>query len=335
MAVIGVYDATDQDKYVFRELGKTHDVRLHTDKLTADTADRDTEILSVFTVSKVDAAIFKQMPKLKLIACRSTGFNNIDAAAAKKHKVVVVNVPTYGEHTVAEYTFTLMLALSRKLLQTVEQVRRGDIDATTTHGMDLYSKTLGVVGCGRIGRNVACLGKAFGMKVIGFDPFPDEAAAKEIGYHYVPFDELVASSHVISLHSPYTKDNHHLINARTLAKTKRGALLINTARGELVDTIALTEALQTGQLAGAALDVLEDEKLLDVDEEELILRASSVPRASLENAVAIDVLSKMFNVIITSHNAYNTVEAIRRINQTTVTNIEAFLAGKPQNQVKM
>lgn len=331
---ICIYDATDNDKHDFKHLDKDHELCFHEEHLAEDNAHSIAEIVSLFVSSKLDAQTLKKMPKLKLIAARSTGVNNIDMAAAKKQKIAVVNVPTYGEHTVAEYAFTLLLALSRKLIDTIEQVRAGDINSNTIHGHDLYGKRLGVVGCGRIGRNVAKLGKAFGMEVVGFDPFPDEAAAKEIGYEYVKFDELLKTSDVISLHSPYTKENHHLMGAPDFAKTKRGVLLINTARGELVDTMALVEALQSGQVGGAAIDVIEDEKLLDVDEEELILRRDHVPRASLEHAVAIDVLSKMFNVIITSHNAYNTVEAIARINKTTADNIEAFLGGKPQNQVE-
>lgn len=333
-AKICVYDATDNDKHDFAALAKEHTVCFHEDHLTPETADASAEVVSLFVSSKLDADTLAKMPKLKHIACRSTGYNNIDMAAAKKRKIVVTNVPTYGEHTVAEYAFTLLLALSRKLIPTIEQVRAGDINANTIHGHDLFGKRLGVVGCGRIGRNVAKLGKAFGMDVVGFDPFPDEAAAAELGYKYINFDELLKTSDVISLHSPYTKENHHLMDQAAFAKLKRGALLINTARGELVDTMALVEALQTGHLAGAAIDVIEDEKLLDLDDEELILRRGHVPRASLEHAVAIDVLSKMFNVIITTHNAYNTVEAIARINQTTVDNIKAFIAQKPQNVVE-
>lgn len=335
MAKICLYDVTDEDKQAFKDLGKKHEFCIHDEHLTPDTADAGAEVVSVFINSKVDSAVLQKMPDLKLIACRSTGFNNIDLKAAKTHKVEVANVPTYGEHTVAEYAFTLLLALSRKLLETIEQVNKGDVNANTIHGHDLYGKRLGVMGCGRIGKNVMRLGKAFGMEVVGFDPFPDKAAAKEIGFKYIDKDELIKTCDVISLHAPLTKENMHLMGKEEFAKAKRGVFLINTARGELVDTLALVEALQSGQVAGAALDVLEDEKLIDIDEEELILRRGHVTKASLEHAVAIDVLGKMFNVIITTHNAYNTVEAIMRINQTSIENIEAFLAGKPQNLVKL
>ncbi len=325
----------NDEKHAFAELAKSHEICFHAGHLTEEDADPTADVVSVFINSKVTSGVIDKIKNTKLIAIRATGFNNIDLAAAKKHDIVVSTVPAYGEHTVAEYAFALLLSLTRKLQLTVEQVRRGDVNANIIHGHDLNGRTMGVVGCGRIGKNVAKLAKAFGMKVVGFDPFPDEAEAKRVGFEYVSLDELIKTADVISLHAPMTKENFHLLGAEELAKTKRGVYIINTARGELLDTLALVEALQSGQVAGAGLDVLEDETLIDIDEEELILRRNHVKRASLEHAVAIDILSKMFNVIITTHNAYNTVEALNRINTSTIANIEGFFAGKPQNVVKL
>lgn len=335
MAVICIYNANENDREDFAKLAHDHEVKFFDDDLDTHNVDKDAEIISVFVSSNVNQVAIKAMPRLKLIACRSTGFNNVDLSAAKKAGVLVCNVPTYGEHTVAEYTFGLILALSRKLPDAIEQARAGDINANLVHGQDLHGKTLGIIGCGKIGRNVAALGVAFGMTVIASDPYPDEKTAKDIGFMYKSIDEVIKTSDIVTLHSPLTKDNKHMMREDEFASMKRGSLLINTARGELVDTLALVEALQSGQLAGAAIDVIEDEAVIDVDEEELLLRKGRAPRRSLENAVAIDVLGKMMhNVIITSHNAYNTVEALQRINNTTIENILAYLGDKPKNGVK-
>lgn len=333
MAKIVFYDVTDQDKQDLTNLPKEHEVVVHSERLSAENVDPDTEVLSVFVCSPVPKELIEKMPKLKLIATRSTGFNHIDMAAAKKHKVTVATVPTYGEHTVAEYAIALLLALTRKLFDAAGQVDAGELNANIVHGTDLYGKTMGIVGFGRIGQNVGRLAKAFGMDVLVYDVRKNDDLAKEIGVTYMPLKDVLAKADVVSLHAPLTKDTKHIIDKETLGLMKRGSYLINTARGELVDTMALVDALQSGQLAGAAIDVIEDEKLMDMDEEELLLRKDRVPRVSLEHMVAIDILQKMYNVIITGHNAYNTVEAIGRINQTTVENITAYLKGKPQNEV--
>jgi D-lactate dehydrogenase len=334
MAKICIYHASDQDREDFAVLSKDHEVKFFDGILTAENVEADAEIISIFVGCAADESLIKLMPELKFIACRSTGYNNVDLSATKKNNIFVSNVPTYGEHTVAEYTIGLMLALSRKLLDAVEQARVGEINANLVHGHDLNGKTLGVIGLGKIGLNVARLSKAFGMKIIAYDPFPDEKNAKDIGLVFVPLEKLLTTADIVSLHAPLTSDNRHMIGKEELASMKRGTKLINTSRGELVDTLALVDALQTGHLAGAAIDVIEDESLMDVDEEEMLLRKGRAPKRTLENAMAIDVLVKMMhNVIITSHNAYNTLEALQRINNTTVENIRAYLSGKPQNVV--
>ncbi len=334
MAKICIYHASDQDKEDFAALSKDNEVKFFDGPLSAENYEPDAEIISVFVGCKVDETAIKAMPKLKFVACRSTGYNNVDLVKTSKKNISVSNVPTYGEHTVAEYTIALMLALSRKLMEAINQARVGEINANLVHGHDLHGKTLGIIGLGRIGKNVATLGKAFGMKVIGFDPVPDDEFAEDTGMRFAPLDELLKSSDVVSLHAPFTGRNKHLIDKDQLSLMKRGSLLINTSRGELLDTLALVDALQSGHLGGAAIDVIEDESLIEVEEEELLLRKGRAPKKTLENAIAIDVLGKMMhNVIITSHNAYNTLEALQRINKTTTENIRAYLSGKPQNVV--
>lgn len=302
--------------------------------LTVESADPEAEVVSVFVTSNVTAEAIAKMPNLRLIACRSTGFNHVDLDAAKAQNVTVVNVPTYGENTVAEYAFALLLSLTRKMPETIEAVAKGSIAHPTLTGHDLKDKTLAILGCGHIGQYMAQIAKGFGMKVIGYDPYPNESIAKEIGFEYVDFDTALSNAHIISLHMPYTPENHHVINAEVLAKMQRGSVIINTARGELIDTKALLEAKQSGHIGGLGLDVIEGEKLLDIKEELLLLRKHKLPPEMLQMSLEISALKKLPNVIITPHVAYNTYEAIQRINETTAQNILNFLEGKPSNVVK-
>ena len=336
MSSIVFYDATQTDtSHLTDGLNEVQEeYRFVGESINAENADPDAEIISVFVTSDVTAEVIAKMPKLRLIACRSTGYNNVDFDAATSRDIVVVNVPTYGENTVAEYAFALLLSLTRQIPGTLEAVKSGTINAPALTGHDLKDKTLAILGCGHIGQYMARIAKGFGMEVIGYDPYPKEDVAKEIGFEYVDFETAIKRCHVLSLHIPYTPENHHLINADALSKMQRGAVIINTARGELIDTKALLESKQSGQIGGLGLDVIEGEKLLSVEEELLLLRREKLPASMLEMSVEISALKKMPNVIITPHIAYNTYEAIQRINQTTAQNIVSFLEDKPTNVVK-
>lgn len=333
MTKITIYDATDQDKKDLRSLAEDHELHFVKESLCEANVDVDAEVISVFVSSSVDAHMLERLQGLKLIACRSTGFNNIDIDGAKSHSIPVVNVPTYGERTVAEYTFALLLAMTRKIIPSASQTVTGQVDSTLVHGTDLFDKTIGIIGVGRIGQNVATFAKAFGMRVLGYDPYMDVEKAKELGIKLVDLDTLLAGSNIVTVHMPLTDENKHMFNAKTFAKMKRGSYFINTARGELMVTADLIEALQSGQLAGAGIDVLEGEKLVDLREEELLLKKGRISVELLQEAVANNVLVKIPNVIVTGHNAYNTNEAIRRINGTTAQNIARFCEGKIENQV--
>lgn len=335
MALIYFYDATELDVQQLSDgLKETdHDWRYVSDAVSLTNLDPNTEVLSVFVTSNVTASIIDALPKLRLIACRSTGFNNIDLAKADERGISVVNVPTYGEATVAEYTFTLLLALTRKLPQTLRTFD-ADIHTEELRGNDLSEKTLGVIGTGRIGQHVIKMAHGFGMRVIAYDLYPKENFAQELNFEYVSLDDLLKNSDVVTMHAPYVGSNKHIINAETIRTMKPTALLVNTARGELVDTKALTEALQEKRLAGAALDVIEGEQLMHVEEEVALLRSTAATFELLEHSVELLALHKMPNVIITPHNAFNTVEAIGRINSTTVTNIVRYWYGEVANKVK-
>lgn len=333
MARICIYDVTKEEEDDFTTIPDVHDVVLVSESLGSENVDAQTEILSIFVNSTVDAQMIEAMPKLKLIACRSTGFNNVDMDAANAHGITVVNVPTYGEHTVAEYAFALLLALAKKIIPGSSQMAMGENDHSLVHGMDVYAKTLGVIGAGKIGKNVIKIAKAFNMNVIAYDPFlkPDVALAEEI--KTVELAELAQQADIITLHVPLTDENKHMINEELISTMKDGVYLINTARGELIDSSALISALKSGKIAGAGLDVLEDEKLMEIDEEELLLKKGAKTRETLEHVVANTILMRMPNVILTSHNAYNTAEAIVKINSITVENIKHFLVGSTPNKV--
>lgn len=317
---------TDQIKTYYSET--SHELVFIKEVLSIDNVDPETEILSVFIGSVVSADIIDKMPKLKLITCRSTGFNNIDQRAAEEHGIAVANVPAYGDKTVAEYTFALMLALSRKL-----NLMIGGNDKQEM-GFDLFGKTLGVIGTGKIGKNVIKIAKGFGMRVLASDPYPDQKAAAEFGFEYVELDEIFVKSDVVTLHAPLMPSTEKIVNEKRLKEMKKSAILINTSRGELIDVVALVDALYTKQIKAAGLDVVTGEKFLSLENELEFLHSHTHSSGDDDFGMAILALKKMDNVILTPHNAFNTVEAVGRINATTVDNIKLFLSGKPTNIVK-
>ncbi len=335
MALIYIYDATDLDKDQLNSclVSTDHHWEFIADKIELANCNAETEVISVFISSNVTREIIEALPKLKLIACRSTGFNNIDLAATQDHNVTVVNVPTYGEATVAEYAFTLLLALMRKL-PAVLQIENEQFSTAELMGHDLQSKTFGVVGTGHIGQKALKIANGFSMNTLGYDSFQKIELQDECHFQYVSLDELLERSDIVSLHLPYLPSTHHIMDRDHLSKMKPGAILINTARGELVDSKALFELLDNGKLGGAAIDCIEGEALLNYHEEIALLRSETLPEDVLRHGVEISVLEKMPNVIISPHNAFNTVEAIMRINQTTAQNIIDYWFGKTPNQVK-
>lgn len=333
MAIV-FYDVEDWEKnYVPREIAG-QEVICEPTKLTMDTAARavDSEIISVFSWSVVDGDVLNALPKLKHIATRSTGFDHIDLEACQERHIVVSNVPAYGDRTVAEHTFALMLALSRKILHAEDRTRQKSFSREGLRGFDLEGKTLGIVGTGKIGAKVAAIASSFAMKIVALDPKPDQKLAAKYDITYVDsLAELLGQSDVISLHAPLNDSTKHLINMETIGQIKPGALLINTARGDLVQTAALLKALDDGILSGAGLDVIEHERL--VGEEAEILSKSGPSNKDLAAMLHNHILLSNPKVLITPHNAFNSEEAVEKIMKTSVDNIEAFLSGQPQNVV--
>ncbi|MHB1160518.1 MAG: hydroxyacid dehydrogenase [Chloroflexota bacterium] len=290
----------------------------------------DASVISVFIRSQVNRRAIEALPRLGLVATRSTGFDHIDLDACAGRGILVANVPYYGETTVAEHAFGLMLSLSRKIHKAYLRTLQGSFSLEGLRGFDLHGKTLGVVGAGHIGLHAIRIAKGFGMKVLAFDVQQDRLIAEVLGFEYVPLEELLRQSDIISLHAPLNASTYHMIDREKLKLAKRGALLINTARGGLVDTDALIWALDEGILSGAGLDVIEGEEL--VEEEKQLLRAPQAEE-KLRMLLRQHVLLRREDVVVTPHIAFDSWEALERIVDTTTANIRAFLAGTPQNVV--
>jgi len=288
------------------------------------------QVISVFVDSKIDTHALEKLPNLKMITVRATGYDNVDVAACKEKGITVCNVPFYGENTVAEHAFGLLLDLSRKIHQSIARVKEEGFSFEGLTGFDLKGKTLGIVGLGHIGAHVARIANGFEMKVLAFDPHEDKKLAKKLQVEYASLEDLLKNSDIITLHVPHNEHTHHLISKSNIHSIKKGAYLINTARGPIVETAALVEALEEGILARAGLDVLEEEAALK--EEAHLLAAGK--GADIKTLLEDHVLMEMENVIITPHNAFNSKEALDRIMETTVENIQGFLGNKPVNIAK-
>jgi D-lactate dehydrogenase len=303
----------EEGQYLLEHLGAQLSLKLTTHTLQEIDEQQlaQVEILMPFIHPHIGRAEMEAMPRLKLIATRSTGYDHIDLDYAREHNITVCNVPGYGETAVAEYTLALILTLSRKVHQAYARMQQGNFSLDGLRGFDLYNKTLGVVGAGAIGLHVVRIARGFGMQVIAYDVQQNRLLSEVLGFRYADLDELLANSDIVSLHAPAIPSTFHLINRETLSKMKRGALLINTARGSLVDTEALAWALDTGLLAGAGLDVMEGEELLQHEEELLRDRGSE---DKLRLLVHHHVLQRRNNVVI-----------------TTIENVQAFLAGHAQH----
>lgn len=291
---------------------------------------RGAEVLSVFIYSRLTRAAVQSLGKTRLIVTRSTGFDHIDLAACRRRGIRVANVPSYGENTVAEHTFALILALSRNVHKAYVRTVRGDFSLEGLQGFDLKGKTLGVIGAGHIGLHVIKMAKGFGMEVLAHDSRQNPFLSEVLDFRYAELEELLAASDIVSLHVPDSGSTHHMMNRKTFARMKRGALLINTARGGLVDTSALVWALDEGIVGGAGLDVLEGEELV---KEERELLTQDFPKERLIMALKNHILLHRENVVITPHIAFDSREALERILQTTLANIQGFLAGSPINLV--
>jgi D-lactate dehydrogenase len=342
---ISILETESGDRALFKQRLEGHTLHFagSLDKVPADT-----EVISIFIYSKMDAAFFDTHPALKLIATRSTGYEHIDLTECNRRGITICHVPSYGDNTVAEHTFALILALTRRLREALNANQKRQFSFEALRGIELKHKTLGVIGAGRVGLHTMKLGNAFGMQTIAYDAHPLPHLAEVLGFTYCTLRRVLRESDIISLHIPLNERTHHLLNRKTISNCKRGVLLINTARGALIDTIALIEALDSGQVGGAGLDVLEDERSMQSETmhligEQIVNRLQSGMSATearehsshrveeLHGLMRNQQLLSRSNVIFTPHIAFNSVEAIERINLCTVENINAFAKGRPVN----
>lgn len=309
-----------------------HDISFAIDSISPDTSRIDSiEILSVFIYSKVDKALLEKMSQLKMIVTRSTGFDHIDIEACKAKNVVVTNVPEYGTQTVAEHTFALLLALSRKIVQSVERTQKSDFTLEGLRGFDLYKKTIGVVGAGHIGQAVIRIANGFGMDVLVSSPHQDMELAQELGFMYVDLEHLLKVSDIITFHVPLTDQTKHMLNKDNISQLKKGCIVLNTARGGIVETEALLMGLEQGIVAGVGIDVLEEECF--IKEERQLLTSQFLKECDIKAQLLNHVLLTKENVLVTPHNAFNSHEALQRILDVTVENVLSFVQQKPINIV--
>jgi D-lactate dehydrogenase len=331
---IAVFEIEKWEKEYLEKSLAGHQLSFHEEPLTEENVAlaADADIAVVFIYSCLNAAVLMGCPKLKMVTTRSMGFDHIDLNACATRGITVCRVPAYGEQTVAEHAFALIMSLSRHIFQAYERTEKAVFDYHGLMGFDLMDKTIGVVGGGRIGLNVVRIAHAFGMKVIVHDPYPKPELAVQYGFTYAALDEVLAQADVVTLHVPYMPATHHLMNDATFAKMKPGAILVNTARGGLVDTGALLKALESGQLAGAGLDVIEEEGCFK--EEAELATGKYQGQCDLQSIIRNHALINRSDVIITPHIAWYSREAVERILGTTAENVIKFAGGAPVNVVQ-
>jgi D-lactate dehydrogenase len=325
-----IFSARPYDKSMLADAnrGAGHDLRFLEDRLTPHTAALATgcDAVCVFVNDTVDAEVLALLAQqgTRLVATRSTGYNHIDVAAAERLGIAVVRVTDYSPHSVAEFAVGLLLAVNRKIARASARTRDGNFDLHGLMGFDLHGKTVGVIGTGKIGTIFARIMTGFGCTVVGHDRYPSPAF-EALGGRYATIDELLDCSDVVSLHCPLTEETRHIVNAASLARAKRGSILVNTSRGGLVDTEAAIAALKTGQLGGLAIDVYEQEASLFFQD----LSSTIITDDVIQRLVSFP------NVIVTGHQAFFTVEAIGQIMRTTIESLTAFEQGRDlANQVR-
>ncbi len=323
---IVIYETTKDEQRALKEKYKGHKIKFFADWVDAKhMPPTDTEILSIHAHSRITAEIIKSLPNLKYVLTRTAGFDHIDLAACKKRGIMASNIPGQNATAVAEFAFGLMLSLARDTYEAISEVKRGIFDDDFHVGRELEGKVLGIAGTGAIGGRVARIAKGFGMQVLAWDVKKNNKLAKELGFRYVEFNRLLEKSDIISLHIPASKENTFIMNKKTLGMMKQGSLLINTARGSLVEPKALYQALESGKLGGAALDVIIEEPAF---------AAGTISKLPPERKAQAQIMKKiigMKNVIVTPHMAHASEESLVRIFAGTQQALDAYLEGKPIN----
>lgn len=324
MDKIAMFDTKPYDRTWFNQLNTRYHIKYLEPKLTPDTVSLAHGCRAVipFVNDTLDQTVIDGLcaEGVEMIALRCAGYNNVDRAAAAG-RIPVVRVPGYSPYAVAEFTMGLLLTLNRKLHKACFRTRDFNFSLNGLVGFDLHGKTAGIIGTGKIGQIFIQICRGFGMHVLAYDPFP----VPDADFSYVSLEELLQKSDIVSLHCPLTEQSRHLINRDTIAQMRDGAYLLNTSRGMLVESEALLDALKSGKLAGAGLDVYEEETDFFFED-----RSDSIDRDTI-----LSLLVSMPNVVLTSHQAFLTTEALHNIAKVTLENLDAFFRdGSLQNEVR-
>ncbi|ULQ55721.1 2-hydroxyacid dehydrogenase [Flavihumibacter rivuli] len=325
---IAFFSTQPYDRQYFNRYNEKHEITYFDLRLNEQTVNlaAGNEAVCVFVNDKLDEKVLKQLKELgiRLVALRCAGYNNVDLITARSLGMTVLRVPAYSPHAVAEHAVALIMALNRKTHKAYNRIREGNFSLDKLTGFDLYGKTVGVIGTGKIGEVFASIMLGFGCRVIAYDVARNRLL-EEKGVEYVELPVLFNQSDIVSLHCPLNSHTHHLINAANLGQMKKGAMLVNTSRGGLIDTPAVIEALKNGQLGYLGMDVYEQEEKLffynlseEIIEDDQILRLMSFP-----------------NVMITAHQGFFTDEALTQIATVTLRNIDDFEEGRElENRVE-
>lgn len=329
MIKIAFFDTKEYDRNLFDEYNKNYgyEITYLESKLNSETAPlaKGFDVVCIFVNDVVDEKTINILKDagVKLIALRCAGFNNVDIKKLGDD-LPAVRVPAYSPYAVAEHAVALILSIDRKIYKAYQRTKKYNFTLNGLLGFDIHGKTVGVIGSGKIGKVFINIMNGFGCKVLAYDKFPDKKAAEEMNFEYVDLDRLYRESDIISLHCPLTDENYKMINEDSLNKMKDGVVLINTSRGKLIDTRSLIQKLQEGKIGGLGLDVYEDE-------EEFFLNDMSNSYIRDEE---LSILLTMPNVVVTSHQAFFTKEALNKIALDTCENIKEFFeTGNCKNKV--
>lgn len=320
---IAFFDAKSYDIESFNAVNKDYnfDIRYYQERLSISTVPlaKGADVVCIFVNAECDAKVIDELVNngVKLVALRCAGFNNVDLKAAEG-RIRVTRVPAYSPHAVAEYAVSLMLSLNRKIYRAVNRTREGNFTLHGLLGFDMYGKTAGIIGMGRIAKELIKILHGFGMNVMAYDLYPDHEFAKQYDVKVVGLDELYTHSDIISLHCPLTPDTKFLINKDSIAKMKKGVMIINTGRGKLIHTEDLIEGLRSKQVGSAGLDVYEEERDYFYEDRS-------------DKMIDDDILARLLmvpNVVLTSHQAFFTAEALHNIAISTLNSVKEFADGK-------
>ena len=330
MVKILFYDTKEYDKKLFERYNKDYgfEIKYLESKLNNETAPlaKGYDAICIFVNDMADKETLQILKDcgVKLIVLRCAGYNNVDIKNLPEG-MKVVRVPKYSPYAVAEHAVALLLSVDRKIYKSYQRTKKYNFTLNGLLGFDIHGKTVGVIGTGKIGKVFINIMKGFGTEVLAYDVYPDEKAAKEMGFRYTTLDELYAKSDIISLHCPLTDENKYMINKDSIKKMKKGVVIINTSRGKLINSDDLIEELSKGKIGGLGLDVFDEE-------EDFFLNDMS---NSYYRNTELSVLLSMPNVVITSHQAFFTKEALDKIGKVSMDNIKEFFeTGKCENFVQ-